>query len=164
MRKQRIDQHQYFMLLALMASARSTCLRRQVGCVAVKDKRILATGYNGSVSGTSHCEKCWREENNIPSGEMLDMCFAVHAEQNVICQAAIHGVSISGCDIYVTCPPCATCMKLLAQINVKNIYCLGTYPASPIAEDICRQKNIRLNTMNSIDPDIVVNILAKQKN
>lgn len=143
------DIHLYFMSLAVLAAKRSTCVRRAVGCVAVKNKRVIATGYNGTISGMTHCtnDTCYRKVNNIPSGEKLDMCYAVHAEQNVICQAAMSGQSIEGSDIYITTTPCTTCLKLLAQVGVKNIYCLeDSYPFSDIAKNICRSAGICIIT------------------
>ncbi len=145
---ERMDQHQYFMSLAILAASRSTCVRRKVGCVAVRDKHILATGYNGTISGMTHCTKdtCYRTINHIPSGQMLDRCYAVHAEQNVICQAAIHGTVLTGSTIYITTTPCITCLKLLAQIGVKNIYCYsGDYLQLDIAKQICDEKDITID-------------------
>lgn len=143
------DIHFYFMSLAVLAAKRSTCVRRAVGCVAVKNKHVLATGYNGTISGMTHCtaETCYRKVNHIPSGEKLDMCYAVHAEQNVICQAAISGQSIDGSTIYITTTPCLTCLKLLAQVGVKTIYCLeDSYPSSDLAKNICQEAGISIIT------------------
>lgn len=145
----RMDQHQYFMALAILASTRSTCVRRKVGCVAVRDKHVLATGYNGTISDMIHCteDTCYRKVNDIPSGEKLDQCYAVHAEQNILCQAAIHGTSLVGATVYITTTPCITCLKLLAQIGIKYIYCYNSdYPQSKIAKQICNQKCITINT------------------
>lgn len=145
----RMDQHQYFMALAILASQRSTCVRRKVGAIAVIDKRIVATGYNGTISGMTHCTKdtCYRTIHSIPSGEQLDRCYAVHAEQNIIAQAAIHGVSIRGATIYITTTPCITCLKLLTQIDVKDIYCYsGDYPQLDMARQICTEKGITIHT------------------
>lgn len=142
---ERMNKDVYYMSLAILASARSTCVRRTVGCVAVKDNHIVATGYNGSVSETTHCTKdtCYRMVNNIPSGEKLDLCRAVHAEQNVICQAAIHGTNIHGATIYITTSPCITCLKLLAQVGVRRIVILEpTYLNTDIAIDLCNELNI----------------------
>ena len=146
---ERLNPHQYFMSLAILAAQRSTCVRRKVGCIAVADKRVLATGYNGTISGMTHCTErtCYRHVNNIPSGTKLDMCYAVHAEQNVIIQAAITGVSIKGATIYITTTPCITCLKLLAQIGVHDIYCYkGDYPQSDMADRICMEKGIHIYT------------------
>lgn len=122
--------HKYFMDIAEMVSSRSTCLRRQVGAVAVKDKKIVATGYNGSPAGVGHCEKrgCFREENNIPSGERHELCWAVHAEANVVAQAALHGDTLAGATVYVTVQPCVTCVKLLVSAGVTKVIYKGHYP------------------------------------
>ena len=141
----RISKHVYFMSMAIFAAKRSTCIKRQIGCVAVKDGHVVATGYNGSISGTEHCTiaSCYRLKNQIPSGEKLDMCYAVHAEQNVICQAASHGTNIQGATIYITTNPCITCLKLLAQVGVRNIIVLErNYLHTDISEDICQQLGI----------------------
>ena len=157
----RMDQHQYFMSLAILAASRSTCVRRKVGCVAVRDKHVLATGYNGTISNMTHCTKetCYRTVNNIPSGQMLDRCYAVHAEQNVICQAAIHGTVLTGSTIYITTTPCITCLKLLAQIGVKNIFCYsGDYPQLDIAQQICGEKDIMINTTYFNDHPLLLDV------
>lgn len=127
---QRIPWKVYFMRIAYMVSTRSTCLRRKVGCVLVKDKRILATGYNGAPVNTAHCldTGCMRMKLGIPSGQRLDICRAIHAEQNVIVQAAVHGVAISGADIFCTTHPCTQCSKMLINCGVKTIYYCESYP------------------------------------
>ena len=119
---------EYFMGLASHAASRSTCLSRKVGAVAVKDKRVLATGYNGAVSGSPHCGDvgCLRE--GAPSGTALHQCRAVHAEANAIAQAARFGVSLDGATAYVTCQPCAACFKLLMQAGVARIVWAEGYP------------------------------------
>jgi len=120
----------YFMDLTKMVATRSTCTRRQVGAIAVKDKRILATGYNGVPSGLEHCAKigCLREQMKIPSGERHEICRAVHAEQNVIIQAAIHGISLKDSEIYCTHTPCFICTKMLISVGIRKIYYLDSYP------------------------------------
>ena len=114
---------QYFMSITALVSERSTCLRRQVGAIAVKEKRILATGYNGAPSGLKHCLElgCLREAQNIPSGQRHELCRAIHAEQNVIVQAARHGISIAGSTVYTTTYPCVICAKLLINSGVVRI-------------------------------------------
>ena len=121
---------EYFMQMAQVVAGRSTCLRRQVGAVIVKDKQILSTGYNGSPSGLSHCSQkgCLRQQLNIPSGERTVICRAVHAEQNALVQAAKHGVSINGADIYTTFQPCVLCTKLLINAGIKRVFFLYPYP------------------------------------
>lgn len=127
----RLDWNTYFMEIAELASHRSTCLRRKVGAIAVRNNRILAVGYNGSPSGTKHCSElggCIRQQLNIPSGERRELCRAVHAEQNLLIQAAIHGISLEGCDIYCNCSPCSDCFKTMISLKVRNAYFLERYP------------------------------------
>lgn len=118
----------YFMANAFLAGEQSTCLRRKVGCVAVRDKRIIATGFNGQVAGSPHCKTCLREELKIPSGERFEVCRALHAEQNVIIQAAQFGVSLLDSVIYQTTKPCITCFKMLANVGVSEIIYEHDYP------------------------------------
>jgi dCMP deaminase len=121
---------QYFLQLARQAATRSTCLRRQVGAVLVRDKRILATGYNGAPRGVAHCLDigCLREQLGIPSGERHELCRAIHAEQNAVIQAAIHGVAIEGATLYCTHHPCILCAKILINCGVREIHYLEGYP------------------------------------
>lgn len=128
--RERVPWPEYFMRIAHLVSERSTCLRRRVGAIAVKDKRILATGYNGAPTGLAHCAQvgCLRDELNIPSGERHELCRSLHAEQNILIQAATYGVSIEGADIYSTTQPCLICTKMLISCAVKNIYCAMGYP------------------------------------
>ncbi|MDD5122202.1 MAG: dCMP deaminase family protein [Dehalococcoidales bacterium] len=120
---------EYFLKLAAVAAERSTCLRRHVGAVAVRDKHILATGYNGAPAGASDCLElgCLRNENNIPSGQRHEVCRAIHAEQNVIIQAALHGVSLEGATIYATHSPCVLCAKMLVNARIKGYVSFGDY-------------------------------------
>ena len=126
----RIPWREYFMKIAELASERSTCLRRKVGAVAVRDNRILATGYNGAASGAPHCldEGCLREELGIPSGERHELCRAIHAEMNVIIQASLHGVSLKGAELYCTHKPCFICAKMLVNAGIKTIIVHQAYP------------------------------------
>ena len=121
---------EYFLQLALQAATRSTCLRRQVGAVLVRDKRLLATGYNGAPRGVAHCLEigCLREQLGIPSGERHELCRAIHAEQNAVIQAAIHGVAIEGATLYCTHHPCILCAKILINCGVQEIHYLEGYP------------------------------------
>ena len=109
--------------MAKLVSSRSTCVRRHVGAVIVKDKRVLSTGYNGSPKGTRHCEDmgCIREQMNIPSGTRHELCRGVHAEQNAVAQAAYFGVSVNGATIYTTTYPCSMCAKILINAGIKEI-------------------------------------------
>lgn len=123
---------EYFMEITRLVAKRSTCLRRQVGAVLVMDKRILATGYNGAPSGLAHCLEvgCLREEKQVPSGERHELCRGLHAEQNVIIQAAFHGIRIQGSTLYCTNLPCAICTKMLINAGVKEIIYEGGYQDS----------------------------------
>ena len=120
----------YFLELASVVSQRSTCLRRQVGAVIVKDKRMIATGYNGAASGAPHCETagCIRQQMGIKSGERQELCAAIHAEQNAIIQAAKYGVSIEGATLYCTHQPCAICAKMIVNAGIKRVVFNGDYP------------------------------------
>lgn len=120
----------YFMEMAEVVKNRSTCLRRKVGAVIVKDKRILATGYNGAPANTPHCLDigCYREKMNIPSGERAELCRGTHAEQNAMIQAAYHGVSIKDSVLYVTLQPCVLCAKMAINAGIKTIHYKGKYP------------------------------------
>ncbi len=120
----------YFMKITYDVAERSTCIRRKVGAVIVKDKRILATGYNGVPTGLVHCEErgCLREELGIPSGERAEMCRGLHAEQNAIIQAAQHGVGIDGSVIYSTTQPCIICAKMLINAKIEKVIYDGGYP------------------------------------
>ena len=120
----------YFMTLADQVSMQSTCLRRKVGALAVRDKRILATGYNGAPRGLQHCTEtgCLRDQMHIPSGERHELCRATHAEQNVICQAASSGVSLEGADIYCTTHPCLICTKMLINCAIARVIYRDGYP------------------------------------
>lgn len=116
---------EYFMKIAEDVSTRSTCIRRKVGAVIIKNKRILSTGYNGAPAGISHCTEktCLRSINNVPSGERHELCRGLHAEQNAIIQAAYHGVSIADSEIYITNQPCSICTKMLINSGItKFIY------------------------------------------
>lgn len=121
---------EYFMGIAQLVSRRSTCLRRQVGAVLVKHKNVLATGYNGTPTGVTHCEEtgCLREQLNIPSGERHELCRGLHAEQNVIVQAAKHGINIDGSTLFCTNAPCIICAKMIINSGIKEIVYLDGYP------------------------------------
>lgn len=121
---------EYFMEIARQVATRSTCLRRHVGAVIVRDKRLLATGYNGAPSGVRHCDEagCLRERLGIPSGQRQEICRGLHAEQNAIIQAALHGVSVDGGTIYCTHQPCVTCAKMIINSGIRRVVCASTYP------------------------------------
>jgi len=117
------------MAITKLVAKRSTCLRRSVGAILVKEKRILATGYNGAPAGLRHCEEvgCLRENSSIPSGTRHELCRGLHAEQNAIIQAAYHGISISGAVLFCTNKPCIICSKMLINAGIQEIYFLDGY-------------------------------------
>ena len=120
----------YFMDIAQAVATRSTCLRRHVGAVLVRDRRILATGYNGAPSGLPHCVDigCLRERLGVPAGERHEMCRGSHAEQNVLVQAARHGIAVEGATLYCTNEPCSICTKLLINAGISEIVYEKDYP------------------------------------
>ncbi len=127
---------EYFMEMAHVVAKRSTCLRRKVGAILVKEKHILSTGYNGAPKGLKHCSEtgCLREDQNVPSGERHELCRGLHAEQNAIIQAAVFGVSIKGSVLYCTSTPCVVCVKMLINAGVTEIIYAGDYP-----DDLAKQ-------------------------
>ncbi len=142
---ERPDWDHYFMQIASVVATRSTCLRRQVGALMVYNKRILSTGYNGTPSGLRHCREvgCLREDLKVPSGERHELCRGLHAEQNAIIQAAIHGVAIKNSVLYCTHYPCAVCAKMLVNAEVSSIVLEGNYP-DDLAKDIFSEAGIRV--------------------
>jgi dCMP deaminase len=141
----RPDWTEYFMDITRLVARRSTCIRRQVGAIVVKDKRILATGYNGVPTGLAHCEDtgCIREQNNIPSGQRHELCRGLHAEQNTIIQAAFHGISISGATLYCTTLPCSICLKMLINAGITAIIYEQGYP-DELTESLLNETDLTL--------------------
>jgi dCMP deaminase len=133
------------MEIARVVSTRSSCLRRQVGAVLVKNRQILATGYNGVPRGLRHCSErgCLRDELGIPSGERHELCRGLHAEQNAVIQAAYHGVAISGAEIFCTHQPCVVCAKMLVNADVAAVYFEGAYPDA-LAMEVFEEAGTRL--------------------
>lgn len=136
---------EYFMGIVELVKSRSTCLRRHVGALIVKDKRILSTGYNGAPTGCKHCSEvgCLREKMKIPSGERHELCRASHAEQNAIAQAAYSGTSIKGGVLYVTDQPCVLCAKLAINAGIEKIVFKGDYP-DKLSMDLLQEAGIRV--------------------
>jgi len=134
---------EYFLKIAMLVAERSTCRRHHVGALIVKNKRILTTGYNGAASGVKDCLElgCLRDQNNIPSGERHEICRAIHAEQNAIIQAGLHGVNIDGSTIYCTHPPCILCAKMLANAKVVKYVTYGEY-SDQGARDLLKEVGI----------------------
>ncbi len=125
----RISLDEYFLKIASVVAERSTCRRHHVGAVAVRDKRILTTGYNGAASGVKDCLElgCLRDENDIPSGERHEICRAIHAEQNAVIQGSLHGVSLEGATIYCTHTPCILCAKILVNAKIERFVSYSDY-------------------------------------
>ena len=136
---------EYFMEMAHVVSKRSTCMRRKVGAILVKDKHILSTGYNGAPKGLKHCSEvgCIREKMNVPPGERHELCRGLHAEQNAIIQAAVFGISIRNYILYVTNTPCIVCAKMLINAGVTEIIYAGNYPDS-LSIEMLRESKIKL--------------------
>lgn len=134
---------EYFMTLADQVASRTTCLRRAVGAVIVKDKRILSTGYNGVPTGIRHCGEvgCLREELGVPSGQRHEICRGLHAEQNAIIQAARFGTDIDGASIYVNTQPCVVCAKMLINAGIKEIIYKNPYP-DELAQQMLEESGI----------------------
>jgi len=140
----------YFMGIAHLVATRSTCCRRHVGAILVKDRHILATGYNGVPSGIIHCEKvgCLREDDAVPSGERHELCRGLHAEQNAIIQAAYHGISIVGSTLYCTNKPCVICSKMLINAGIGEIIYKDGY-ADPLTEDMLTAAGVALSQIDT---------------
>jgi dCMP deaminase len=136
---------EYFMDIVKLVSRRSTCLRRSVGAVLVKDKRILATGYNGAPSGLRHCIEvgCLREQLNVNSGERHELCRGLHAEQNAIIQSALYGVSLKGATLYGTNHPCVICAKMVINAGIETIYYAEGY-RDQMAEEMLREACVKV--------------------
>jgi dCMP deaminase len=126
---QRPDIDEYFLKIATVVAERSTCLRHHVGAVAVRDKHILSTGYNGAAAGVKDCLElgCLRDEQNIESGTRHEVCRGIHAEQNAIIQASLHGVTLEGATVYCTHSPCILCAKMLVNARIKRFVTFGNY-------------------------------------
>ena len=138
--------------MARLASTRSTCVRRHVGAVLVKEKKVLATGYNGVPSGISHCADvgCLRDEEQIPSGQRHELCRGLHAEQNAILQAAYHGVSIQGSVLFCTNFPCVICSKMLINAGIRQIFYLEGYPDS-LSETLLNEAGMEMRRIEMED-------------
>jgi dCMP deaminase len=135
---------EYFMKITRLVAERSTCLRRKVGAIIVKDKRIISTGYNGAPRNLSHCLEvgCLREQMDIPSGERHEMCRGAHAEQNAIIQAASSGVSMEGAAMYCTTAPCSTCAKMIINAGIAQLVLGDKYP-DRLGEELIREAGVK---------------------
>lgn len=139
------------MEITKLVATRSTCLRRQVGAVLVKEKRILATGYNGAPTGLKHCYDrggCLRQKEKIPSGQRHELCRALHAEMNALLQASSHGVNIKGSTLYATNQPCILCAKMIINAGVKHVIISSGYP-DPGAAAILKEAKIKIKFLKN---------------
>ena len=137
---------EYFMQITHLVASRATCLRRKVGAILVRDKRILTTGYNGPPAGLPHCDElggCLRDRLGVASGERQELSRAVHAEQNAIIQAAVHGISIKGATLYATNQPCSLCTKMLVNAGVREFVIADGYP-DDLAREIMDQAGVEV--------------------
>lgn len=150
------------MRIAMLAASRSTCLRRQVGAVIVKNKKVLATGYNGAPSGLHHCLEtgCLREKMGIPSGQRHELCRAIHAEQNAIIQAATSGISIEGGILYTTTFPCTLCAKMLINSGIREIYVAEGYP-DDLSKEMMEEAGVVIHRLLINQPDKPIEDLIK---
>ena len=140
---------EYFMEMAELTAQRSTCIRRQVGAVIVREKRAIATGYNGAPRGLAHCEEkggCLRQKLQIPSGQRHELCRALHAEQNAIIQAASMGHAIEGGTIYITHQPCVICAKMIVNAGIRRIVVRQGYP-DQLAMEILEEAGLRVEKL-----------------
>lgn len=154
--RQRPDWDEYFLEIAHVVAKRSTCIRRQIGAVIVKDRRILTTGYNGAPSGLAHCHEsgCMRDELNIPSGTRHEVCRALHSEMNAIIQAAQHGVSTKGATLYCTNQPCSVCSRMLINAGITRVVYTGPYP-DEFALSLLKEARIELVNRLPVMPESV---------
>lgn len=132
---------EYFLDMAKLAATRSTCLRRHVGAVIVRDRQIISTGYNGSPKNAKHCKKCMRSELGVKSGEKLDLCRASHAEASAIAQAACVGVSTKDAHLFCTHQPCITCLKLIMNAGIVKVIYAQDYP-NDLSNDLVNETGI----------------------
>lgn len=139
---------QYFMRMAALAASRSTCRRRHVGAIVVKDHMVLSTGYNDTPRGLPNCGEggCARCASEAPPGQALDTCLCLHAEQNAIIQAAYHGVAIAGSMLYTTHQPCLTCAKMIVNAGIRRIVFSGDYP-DPLAREMLEDAGVALERL-----------------
>ncbi len=137
--------HEYFMGICDLVASRSTCTRRKVGAVLVKEKRILCSGYNGAPAKVPHCREtgCLRTQMNVPSGEKHELCRGVHAEQNAIIQAAFHGIQVNGSVLYCTNQPCSICAKMIINAGIKSVYYTDGYH-DPLTLDMFDKAKVEL--------------------
>lgn len=145
----------YFMDITHLVAKRTTCLRRAVGAVIVKDRRVLSTGYNGAPSNVRHCREvgCLRKAMAVPSGERHELCRGIHAEQNAIIQAAYHGVSIKGATLYCTNLPCSICAKMIINAGITRIVYASGY-ADDLSQQMLAEAKVELQKVDSSETEV----------
>lgn len=145
----------YFMDITRLVAKRSTCTRRAVGAIIVKDRRVLSTGYNGAPSHVTHCADvgCLRARMQVPSGERHELCRGIHAEQNAIIQAAYHGVSIKGAALFCTNQPCSICAKMIINAGISRIVYQSGY-ADPLAVEMLNEAEVELIHLESSQSEV----------
>ena len=145
--RHRPDWDSYFLEIAEVVAKRATCLRRQVGAILVRNRQILSTGYNGAPSGIAHCDEvgCLRKSLKVPSGERHELCRGLHAEQNAIIQAAVHGVSIDDSTMYCTHEPCSVCSKMIVNAGIKAVVVRSNYPDA-LARKMLKEAGVKVKT------------------
>ncbi len=151
---------EYFLKMAFLVAERSTCLRHHVGAIIIKDRHVLTTGYNGAARNIEDCLKlgCLRNQLNIPSGERHEICRAIHAEQNAIIQAGVHGVTIDGGTLYCTHSPCIICAKMVVNAGIKRVVTCGEYPDDfNLVMNLLEQASVRFDRINR--PDMGIKVL-----
>lgn len=141
---------EYFAEITSTVARRSTCLRRRVGAILVRDRRILATGYNGAPTGLKHCAEvgCIRQKQGVPSGQRHELCRGLHAEQNAIIQAALAGVSVAGSTLYTTTFPCTLCAKMLINARIKEVVYLDEYQGDPLSRQLLEEAGISVRSLS----------------
>ncbi|MDY3868554.1 MAG: cytidine/deoxycytidylate deaminase family protein [Pyramidobacter sp.] len=159
---ERPDWESYFMTLAAVAATRSTCLRRQVGAVIVRDAQIISSGYNGAPKNVPHCAVtgCLREQLRIPSGERHEMCRGSHAELNAIAQAASLGVPTAGAVLYCTHAPCSFCTKAIINAGIRRVVYIHGYP-DELAETLRREAGLLTEQFPPENYDRIASCLAR---
>jgi dCMP deaminase len=145
----------YFMDITCLVARRSTCTRRAVGAIIVKDRRVLATGYNGAPSQVRHCAEvgCLRKQLNVPSGERHELCRGIHAEQNAIIQAAYHGASIKGGTLFCTNLPCSICAKMIINAGIERIIYQSGY-ADTISQEMLAEAQVELIQLEGDETEV----------
>lgn len=159
-RKNRPSWDEYFLKMAFLVAERSTCRRHHIGAIIIKDRHVLTTGYNGAARNIDDCLKlgCLRNTLNIPSGERHEICRAIHAEQNAIIQAGVHGVNIDGGTLYCTHSPCIICAKMIVNAGLKRVVTCGEYPDDfNLVMELLAQADVEFERIDG--PDLTIKLL-----